>query len=203
MRGLLPLFAVAVWAATAEAQEMVEIPTPPRPPCCVVAAVKPPSPPPTLLLDVLVGPTYRRAFKEDFAAAAVEVEVGAQNRSFGMGARFSAALGATRVGLPYQFLTIGPALSFRVSPRIRLALAFTFGALVYERVSATAARDPAVWGLSAGVNGTLSVDLVRTRRDGALYALGRVGYDYIDNTSSDPIDTGSSLALTCALGYRY
>ena len=200
MRALVCV-AIALAAAGAEAQEMIEIPTPP-PPCCVVATPKPPSPT-ALILDVVVGPTYRRAFQEDFAAAFVEVEVGARNPFFGVGARFSAAFGATRVGLPYQFLTLGPAFDFRVSSRVRLALGLSFGALVYERVSAAAARDPDVTAISLGVDGSLTIDLVRLRHDGALFLLGRVGYDYIDNTGVDPLDTGSSLALTLALGYRY
>lgn len=208
MRGLRPLFgvAVALCGVGASAQEMIEVPTttaPPPPPCCTVIAPPPPRAPESLLLQLVVGPTYRRAFKEDFAAALLELELGAQNPRFGVGARLSAALGATRVGLPYQFITIGPAFNFRLTPRVRFAVAATFGALVYQRASAAAIDDPNVWGLSAGVNGTVGVDLVRTARDGAVYLLGRIGYDYVDNTGRDALDTGSSLSLTAALGYRY
>lgn len=204
MRGLRPLFGLVVFvvAGNTHAQEMVEIPNPPPEPCCVAVAVKPPPSPPSLLFDVLVGPTYRRAFKEDFGAVLVEAELGAKNQSFGIGARLSTELGATRVGLPYQFVTIGPSFDFRLAPRIGLALALTFGIFVYERVSATAATDPSVYAFSAGANGTLTVDLWQSRGGGALVLLARGGYDYIDNTSSS-FTTGSSLALTAALGYRY
>jgi hypothetical protein len=203
MRGLRPLFclAVAVTAARAQAQEMVEVPTPPPPPpppaeCCVVVE-KPPSPPASVLLDVLVGPTYRRAFDEHFAGALVELEVGAQNDSFGMGARISLTAGGTPVGLPFQVFTIGPAANFRLSSRLRLAIGATFGVFTYQR--ATIPGD-GVWALMAGFNAGLTGDLARTRRGGALYALGRVGYDYIETIGST---NGSTLAVTAALGYRY
>ena len=103
-------------------------------------------------------------FKEDFGAVLVEAELGAKNQSFGIGARLSTELGATRVGLPYQFVTIGPSFDFRLAPRIGLALALTFGIFVYERVSATAATDPSVYAFSAGANGTLTVDLLAVAR---------------------------------------
>lgn len=172
MRGLRPLLAiaVAVAAANAGATEMVEIPTPPpAPPApCCTAVLKAPSPPGSLLVDVLVGPTYRRAFDDDFAGALLEVELGGQNESFGMGARISATFGGTSVGLPYQVATIGPAANFRISPRVRLAVGATFGVFMYER--ATIPGD-VVWALTAGGNLGATVDLLRTARGGALYAL--------------------------------
>jgi hypothetical protein len=179
-------------AAAATAQE----------PCdpCVVLEAPPQDPSHDLWFTVSAGPTYRRAFREDFAAAALELEVGGQTSTFSVAARFSTAFGASRVGLPYEFLTLGPAFGFRLSTRVRLVVASTFGVMVINRASASRSGDPNIWGLTAGLNGTVTVDLVRSRRDGALFLAGRVGWDYIGDSS---IDTGSSLAATAALGYRY
>ena len=69
---------------------------------------------------------------------------------------------------------------------------------MYER--ATVPGD-VVWALTAGFNGGLTVDLVRTRRGGALYVVARVGYDYIDTVGSST--SPSTLSVTAALGYRY
>ncbi|MGZ3441342.1 MAG: hypothetical protein ACXVDD_17605 [Polyangia bacterium] len=200
MRGLQPLFGVAavLVAASAHAQEMVEVPTP-LPPrlCCVVVDDRTPKAPASLLFDVLIGPTYRRAFNEDFAGALVEVEVGAQNDSFGMGARLSGTAGATRVGLPYQMLTIGPGANFRLSPRLRLAIGATFGIFAYQRATLPGSS---VWAFTAGANAGMTVDLVRTRSGGALYLLGRLGYDYIESLGDT---NGSTVGVTAAIGYRH
>jgi hypothetical protein len=167
-------------------------------PCCAPAATEPRP----LLLAITLGPTYRRAFKEDFAAAAAELEIGGQGRWFSVGARFDVAAGGTRVGLPFQTFTVGPGFRFPVGDRLRLGFGMTFGALVIQRVSATAASDPTMWSLMWGsyVDGT--VDVVRTRGGSALFVAARVGYDFIDNFPGADLGTGSSLALTAALGYR-
>src|SRR4051794_26577892 len=203
MRGLRPLFAVAALVAgSASAQEMIEIPKPPPPlpppDCCVVVEEPPPRPPASLLFDVVAGPTYRRAFHDDFIGAFIELEAGAQNDSFGMGARLALTAGTTRYGLASQVVTIGPAANFRLSPRLRLAIGADFGVLTYER--ATIPGDH-VWGLMAGVNGGMTVDLVRTRRGGALFLLARVGYDYVETAGGST--SGSTVTVTAALGYRY
>jgi hypothetical protein len=207
MRGLRPLFGLVVAMALsggARAQEMIEIPTtaPPPPPCCVAVASPAAREPGSLLLQIDAGPTYRHAFGEDFAAAAVELEVGGQTPSWGVSGRMRGDFGATRVGLPYQFFTFGPTFWRRMTPRLRLGVGATFGVFVYERASASQAFDPTVWAFTIGVDLDVTVDLVRTRRDGALFLLGRVSYDYIDNTS-DNFATGSSVGFTVALGYRY
>jgi hypothetical protein len=202
MRGLRPLVLVAALAGSARAQEMIEVPNPD--PCCV-AVVEPPRPkvPGSLLLDVSAGPTYRRAFAEDFVAAAVELEVGGQTPTWGVVGRLRGDLGATRVGLPYQFVTVGPAFSFRVTPRVRLGFGVSFGTFSYERVSAARVTDPTVWALTIGADVDGTIDLVRTVRGGAFFLGLRAGWDYIDNTGVDQLATGSSVAATAALGYRY
>jgi len=214
MRGLLPLFGVAllVWAATAQAQAL-DTPPPPPPPsppssappeCCVVVMPSLPAPDRnSLLFQLSVGPTYRRAFREDFAAAAVELALGAQSAHFGMDAEISLATGATRVGLPYQFFTIGPAVMIPAGRRLRIGLGATFGAMFLQRASASRFSDPTVTAITAGLHADARVDLLRTHRGGALFAMARVGWDFIDNTASATLSTGSSLALTAALGYRY
>lgn len=196
MSRALAALVVLLAAATADAQEMIEVPNaPPPPPCCAVAEEK--RSPPSLLASVLVGPTYRRAFDDDWTAALIEFEIGAQNESFGMGARISAAFGANRYRLPFQMATFGPAGNFRLSSRLRLALAATFGVFSYDR--ATRAGG-VVWAFTLGANAQLSVDLVRSRR-GALFALGRVGYDYIETAHSST--SPHAAAATLALGYRF
>jgi hypothetical protein len=216
MRGLLPLVGLAAAVAVmlppslSRADEaphadepppgMVEVPTPyPPRDCCVVVEAKGHSLPTTLLVQGHLGVTYRRAFREDFAAAHAELEVGGQDANIGIGARLTLELGATRVGLPYQVVGLGPAFNVHLAPRLQLAVGFTFGALIYQR--ATSSSDPNVWGVSAGVNGTVSYDIVRNRRDGALYVLARLGYDYVHSRGG--FDTGSTLGVTAALGYRY
>jgi hypothetical protein len=180
---------------------MVEVPTPYPPQNCCVVDAKAPRTPTMLLVQGHVGVTYRRALREDFAAAHAELEIGGQDPNIGIGARMSFELGGTRIGLPYQVITIGPAFNLHVASRVQLSVGLTFGVLVYQRATSRD-FDPNVWGVTAGINGGVTVDLVRTRRDGALYAMARVGYDYIDNTGSS-FTQGSSLAATGALGYRY
>ena len=200
----IAVLVVVIAASSASAQEMIEVPNPD--PCCVaVAAVEPPRPkvPGSLLLDVSAGPTYRLAFKEDFVAAAVELEVGGQTPTWGVVGRLRADFGATRVGLPYQFVTVGPAFSFRVSPRVRFGFGLSFGSMTYQRVSAARLTDPTVWALTAGLDVDATIDLVRTRRGGAFFLGARAGWDFIDNTGPDELATGSSIAITAALGYRY
>jgi hypothetical protein len=176
--------------------------------CCApaTAVLAPSAPIPTvphaLLLKVAVGPVYRRALKEDFGAAGAELEVGGQTAHFSVGARMSLAVGATRVGLPFEFFTVGPGFMFTVGSRLRLGVGSTFGQMILQRVSATAARDPNIWAWTAGVYGDSTVDLVRTRGGGAFLVGARVGYDFIENVPAD-LATGSSLALTAWLGYRY
>ena len=209
----IAMLLVAVAGTGASAQEMVEVPNapPPSPPpgatadeCCVVVeAPPPPKPPGAVLFDVSLGPTYRRAFKEDFAAAALELEIGGQTPSWGIAGRLHADLGATRVGLPYQLVTIGPSFAFRATERLRLGFGVSFGSFSYQRVSAARTWDPTVWALTIGVDLDATVDLVRTARGGALFLAARVGWDFIDNTGDDALSTGTSLALTAALGYRY
>jgi hypothetical protein len=207
------LVVAAMLATGAAAQEMEEVPTPPpttpppttppQEPCCVVTEPVAPRPPGSLLLDVSAGPTYRRAFKEDFAAAAVELEIGGQTPTWGVVGRLRGDFGGTRVGLPYQFVTVGPAFMFRVSPRMRVGFGLTFGTLSYQRVSAARLTDPTVWALTVGADVDATVDLVRTQRGGAVFLAARAGYDFIDNTGDDVLSTGSSVAITTAVGYRY
>ena len=157
-----------------------------------------------MLFDVSLGPTYRRAFREDFTAAAVEFEIGGQTQTWGVAGRARLDLGATRVGLPYQFATFGPAFSFHLSERFRLGFGVSFGSFSYQRASAARTTDPTVWAPTIGADLDATVDVLRTGRGGALFVAARAGWDFIDNTSGgDTFATGSSLSLTAALGYRY
>lgn len=209
MRGVRPLVGLAVlaWAAGAQAQEMVEVPTPPAyraPPGCCVAVEEPkPRAPGDVLFAVSVGPTYRRAFREDFAAAAIEVAIGGQSPRFGVAGRLRVDLGATRVGLPYQVVSMGPEFWFRASGRVRAGFGLSFGTFSYQRATVVGADDN-VWAPTIGADVAVTVDLVKSARGGALFALARAGYDWIENFGNDePLATGSSFGLTVALGYRY
>jgi hypothetical protein len=206
MRRLCPLFALAVVAfaaAQAHATEMIEIPTPPPPPapppqvCCMV-----PAPPDDndlqLLVGVDAGPTYRAGFGTGFAGGAVELMLGGEAPTVSFAGRFHVELGQT-FGLPYEDLGAGMFVMGRLSSRVRLGGGFLFGVLMYQRASASQSRDPTVWAPSLGVDGEVTVDLVRTQRGGALFARGRVGYDYIEPHGG----SGSSLVLAASLGYRY
>jgi hypothetical protein len=161
-----------------------------------------PSVPHALLLKLAIGPTYRSVLREDFFAGAGELEVGGQTPYFSVGARLSVAAGATRVGLPYQFLTIGPGFMFPVGSRLRLGIGSTFGLMIIQRVSASGLTDPNIWAITAGIYGDSTLDVVRTRSGGAFLVGARIGYDFIENVEAD-LGAGSSVALTVWLGYRY
>src|SRR5205823_814595 len=109
-------------------------------------------------------------------------------------AELTMAFGATRVGLPYQFVTIGPTMVFRVADRVRIGAGVTFGGMFIQRASSARSSDPTIIAITAGLHGDVRVDLVRSRRGGALYATARLGWDLIDNTSPDFFSAGSSLA---------
>lgn len=205
MRGLHPLFALAgvAFAAHAHATEMIEIPNPPPPPppalqhCCVESA--PGAEDPKLLLAVDGGATFRAAFGTTFAGAAAEIMLGGQAPSVSFAGRLHAEVGNS-VGLPYEDVGGGMLVMGQLSSRVRLGGGFLFGVLMYQRASASATNDATVWAPSFGVDGELTVDLVRSERGGALFARARVGYDYIDPHGSA---SGSSAMLAASLGYRY
>jgi hypothetical protein len=200
MRALFPLLAVALVAARVQATEMIEIPTPPSPAPVVCCVVLEPRPQPRLLVAVDAGPTGRTAFGTGFAGAAVEVTLGGEVPKLSLGGRVRGDFGVT-VDLPYEHVGGGGVVMARLSPRVRLGAGFLFGVLMYQRASATRASDPTVWAPTIGFDAELTIDLLRTRRDGAFFALGRLGYDYIDNLGKS--STGSSFGGGLALGYRY
>jgi hypothetical protein len=205
MRGLRPLFVIALLAANAQATEMIEVPTPPPPPpprvelavCCFATAPGPDDP--RLLVAVDAGPSVRAAFGTSFAGVAAEVLLGGDAPNMSFAGRLHLDLGLT-VDLPYEHVAAGMVVLGRLSPRVRLGLGFLFGFLMYQRASATRIGDPTVWAPTLGVDVELTVDLVRTRRGGALFALARAGYEYVDNLVSAA--TGSSFTGGLALGYR-
>jgi hypothetical protein len=209
MRGWTPLFAVAmtlgVGVGTGRADEpppgMIEVPTvtpPPPPPAATVVAPTRDDHHGILHVAVDVGGVYRTAFGSDLVGVLAELELGARNERFGVAARFGGEVGATVAGLKYEMPTLGPVFSFRVSLRLRLAVAATFGVFMYQRATTNTAEAA----VTAGLNGTVTCDLVRTRRGGGLYLLGRLGWSYIDNLEDD-LGAGSSVQLVTALGYRY
>jgi hypothetical protein len=202
MRGLRPLFALAAvaLAANAHATEMVEIPTPSPPPpaCCVVSATADKSDP-QLLVAVDGGPSYRAAFGTSLVGLAAEVMLGGDAPRVSFAGRLHGEVGST-LGLPYEDVGAGMLVMARLSPRIRLGVGFLFGIFMYQRASASRVTDPTVWAPSMAVDGQLTVDVVRTRRGGALFVRARVGYDYIDSIKDS---AGSSAALAASLGYRY
>ena len=206
MRGLRPLFALAavVLAGHAHATEMVEIPTPPSLPppppaaCCVVTADAGRSDP-QLLVAVDGGPTYRAAFGTSLVGVAAEMLLGGDAPRVSFAGRLHVEFGST-LGLPYEDLGAGMLVMARLSPRVRLGLGFLFGVFMYQRASASRLTDPTVWAPSIAVDGQLTVDLVRTRRGGALFVRARVGYDYIDSVKDG---AGSSALAAASVGYRY
>jgi hypothetical protein len=203
MRGLRPLFALAavLVAANVHATEMVEIPTPPPaapPVCCVVVAAADNSDP-QLLVAVDAGPSYRAAFGTSLVGVAAEVLLGGDTPRVSFAGRLHVEFGST-FGLPYEDVGAGMLVMARLSPRIRLGVGFLFGTFLYQRASASRVTDPTVWAPSMAVDGQLTIDILRTRRGGALFVRARVGYDYIDSIKDG---AGSSAALAASLGYRY
>ena len=154
-----------------------------------------------LLVKLSVGPTYRRAFGDDFFAVMPELELGGQTHDFSVGARLTASFGGTRVGLPYQTLSVGPSFMFRLSPRMMLGFGASFGFFAYERASATALTDSTVWSPSLGLTVGTTIDLVRSRSGGALYADARVAFDWIATLHGGFLD-GASIAPSLSLGWR-
>ncbi len=205
MRGWTPLYAtlaLLIAAGAAHAQETS--PDEPMPPCCtqapppvVVCCSEAPDRPRKLLLKLSVGPQYRYAFDEDFFAALPELEIGGQTRNFSVGARISAALGATRVGLPYQFLNIGPSFMFRLSPRVMLGLGGLFGFMLYER--ATASAESVVYSPTLGGVIEATVDVARTHAGGAVYLDARLEADWIATLHGNGV---GSVAPSFSLGWR-
>src|SRR5439155_22652223 len=109
MRGLRPLFAVAVFAVRAQATEMIEIPTPTPTPtvaCCIVVE---PRPDPRLLVAVDGGPTGRTAFGPGFAGAAIEVTLGGERPKLSLAGRVRADFAVT-VDLRHEHVGAGGSL---------------------------------------------------------------------------------------------
>jgi hypothetical protein len=154
-----------------------------------------------LLLKLSVGATYRRAFGDDFFAAMPELEIGGQTDRFSIGARVNAALGTTRVGLPFQYVNLGPNLMFRQSPRVMIGFGLSLGFFMYERASAAAANDPVVWSPSFGATLAATIDLVRSASGGALFADVRVMADELMTLHGGFVD-GLSVAPVVSLGWR-
>lgn len=204
MRGWRPLFVLAVvgCCARVEAQEMIEVPTPPPAPPAPAVVAAPLSPVPRLWLAVDAGPGYIAAFGSDFAGASVGIIAGGQTRRLSIGGRLRGDFGAVG-GLSYENVSVGPQLSFRLSPRARLGGGLSVGLLEYQRASITHYQDPTVWAPTIGADASFTFDLVRTRRGGGMYVLARAGFDWIDNTARDRLDAGMSGTVGAGLGYRY
>jgi hypothetical protein len=169
------------------------------PPAIVCCAEPPVMPTRKLFLALSVGPSYRRAFNDDFIAAMPEIELGGQTRNLSIAARFSAALGATRIGLPFQFFNVGPTLMFHVAPSIRFGFALSFGFMMYER--ATVWPDPVVWSPALGAALDLTVDLARLRSGGVLFVAARLGSDWIFPLRNS-FTEGLSVSPSVAFGWR-
>jgi hypothetical protein len=166
----------------------------------IVCCAEPPPPIRKLYFSLSVGPSYRRAFGDDFIAAMPELEIGGQTRSLSIATRFSAALGADRFGLPFQFFNFGPSLMARMSPRVRLGFALNFGFMMYERATRVP-DDPVVWSPSFGMAIDLTVDLWRRRGGDVVYLGARLGGDWIIPLRGNA-DDGLSIMPSVALGWR-
>jgi hypothetical protein len=182
------------------------LPLPPVPPPLIapmpiVCCIDPRPPTRALYLTLSVGPSYRRAFGDDFIAVMPELEVGAQSSAVSIATRLSAALGATRVGLPFQYFSIGPSFMFRMSPRWRFGFALDFGFMLYER--ATVVRDdPVVWSPALGLALDLTADLWRARSGGTLFVDARLGSDYVFTLRESSFVEGLTVTPSVGLGWR-
>jgi hypothetical protein len=197
-----PMPACCTPAPQPPASPLPPVPPPLVAPMPVVACCAEPVTVPTrrLFLTLSVGPSYRRAFGDDFIAAVPEVDIGGQTHNLSIATRFSAALGATRFGLPFQFFNLGPSLMFRVSERVRFGFALNFGVFMYERATVTR-NDPVVWTFSLGAALDLTVDLVRLRSGGTLFVDARLGSDWIAPLNGG-FTEGLSIAPSLGFGLR-
>ncbi len=157
--------------------------------CCVVQPERPHG---RAFVKLSVGALYRRAFGDDLLAARPEIELGGETSRYAIGGRISAALGATRYGLPYQHVELGPHFMWRVSPRVQLGVGLDFGVFMFERVTEP---GDVVWTLSLGGMVDATIDLARTRA-GTLFLAGRVGVDYLlGAVDAGYVSFGPELAL--------
>jgi hypothetical protein len=173
------------------------------PPGCVVVVTAPPCPRSRTrrkgMFKLSLGYDARYAIGETLNAAATEVQVGGEKDGFGGAARFQVHAGRTDHGLTFEWIEIGPAFEWTVSPRWRVGFGITNGALVIQRVARAPGPDmtAATWGAYFET----TVDLAKAHESSsALYASARLGWDHLFDVTDLPSE---SVQGSIGLGYRY
>jgi hypothetical protein len=173
------------------------------PPGCVVVVTAPPCPRSRTrrkgMFKLSLGYDARYAIGETLNAAASEVQVGGEKDGFGGAARLQVHAGRTDHGLTFEWIELGPAFEWTVSPRWRVGFGITNGALVIQRVARAPGPDmtAATWGAYFET----TVDLAKAHESSsALYASARLGWDHLFDVTDLPSE---SVQGAIGLGYRY
>ena len=99
-------------------------------------------------------------------------------------------------GQTLTVLSFGPGFEWKVGSRARIGLSPTLSVHVFDDDRGTGA---AVGAVALGLWGDLSVDLIKRKSGAALFAAGRLGYDYVV-TPDGGLD---SLVARAWIGYRF
>lgn len=144
---------------------------------------------------IALGYAARVALEESLHAGSAQLTLGAQNATFGGGARLDVDAGRTQRGLVFTTVTIGPDFDFKLHERVRLATGVSFGAINIQR-----ATEPGV--LSSFLfeaHLEPAFDVVQGDEGSAFYIAPRVALELYDTTGFAPAGFLAQLAL----GYRY
>lgn len=141
-----------------------------------------------------VGFAYRWAFDQSMLGAALDGEIGAQNQRLAGGVRLHIEAGRLLAGLPFQVVTFGPNLWFRLAELFRIGLGLDTGVLVLSRRTVP---DRSMWTVMLGGHLGGSLDIWRHGNSGVLHLDAIVGA-YFLTQAPGPL----SVVTTLGLGYR-
>jgi hypothetical protein len=146
------------------------------------------------LFSIEAGPIYRFTYDESFFSGGLSLVMGAQDAHWGGGIRLEGQYGATRYGLPFTSVSVGPAFEFKLTPRLRLGFGVPISMLFVERVTE---QNQWLVGVSAGAWAQTIVDLAHSRRHGDLFLDVRAGFDIYW------ADASPAFWTQIAIGYRF
>lgn len=149
------------------------------------------------LLAFDVGGLHRYAYRESMVSLAIGALLGAQNATWGGGARLDAEVGSTVHGLTLHQVGFGPGFHFAVAPRLQMAVGQSFGLLwfdPYTRSQSSLFLGSVLVDWLVGLWAQVSYDIARPPIVTLFLAL-RLGFDFSMHDSTGEVYTRLAFGL--------
>lgn len=148
-----------------------------------------------LIGEVEVLPGYMRVLGSNWLGTQISGGLGGEGTSgFAAVARFSAFIGSTEGGVPFQHLTIAAVLTIPTGTPFRLMLGHQFGVMIVEEPHTT---DGNAWAMTMGVFAEPTVD-VWHHGNSRVHLNARIAYDFIEANKDN-----NAVTVNLGLGYSF